>query len=296
MAGVEMMYVSGRMVPAAEATVAANDAGLLLGAGLFETLRVYGGHAFRLADHLRRMRASGQILRIFVQESDDELAAIIAELLEANALTDARVRLTATRGPLDQQLEDDVAPRATVLVTAGPMTHYPTEFYAEGATVVISDIRANETDPLAYHKTTNYMRNLLALREAHRVHAAEALLFNTRNRLAEGSLSNVFIVKDGRVMTPPVEDGLLPGITRAIVLELASAAGIAAEQKSIIIHDLLESDEVFLTNSVMEVMPVVRIEGHEVGPKADADRLGKPGPVTRQLAEAYRELVAKETA
>jgi branched-chain amino acid aminotransferase len=290
------MYVAGRVLPTAEATVSANDAGLLLGAGLFETLRVYGGRPFRLADHLRRLRASGQALRIFVQESDDEIAAIIAQLLEANGLTDARVRLTATRGPLDRQLEDDVAPRATVIITAGPMTHYPKEFYDQGATVIISDIRANETDPLAFHKTTNYMRNLLALREAHRVHAAEALLFNTRKRLAEGTLSNVFVVKEGLVMTPPVEDGLLAGIARAVVLELASQAGIPAEQRSLIIHDLLEADEVFLTNSVMEVMPVVRIEGHEVGPKDDPDLLGRPGLITRRLAEAYRALAAGETA
>jgi len=313
----ELMYVSGRYVAAAEATVSASDAGLLLGAGLFETLRIYGGRTFRLAAHLARLRASGQVMRIFVRETDDEIAAIIARLLEANGLGDARVRLTATRGPLDPHLEDDAAPRATLIVAAGPMTHYPKEFYDQGASVIVSDIKANETDPTSVHKTTSYARNLLALREAHRVHAAEALLFNTRNRLAEGTLSNVFIVKGGRLATPPVEDGALPGIARAVVLEAAAEAGIPAEQRSLVIRDLLDADEVFLTNSVMEVMPVVRIEGHEVGPKDDParqpsghgtpavpggaaaaspDRLGRPGPVTRRLAEAYRDMVARETA
>jgi branched-chain amino acid aminotransferase len=306
------MYVAGQYAAAAEATVSATDAGLLLGAGLFETVRVYAGaegdaaetdsgslqpgRPLRLAAHLARMRASGQVLRIFVGETDDEVAAIIRRLLEANRLTQARVRLTATRGPLEQGLEDDVKPRATLLVAAGPMTHYPPDFYSQGVTVVVSDIRANETDPTTFHKTIAYMRNLLALRDAHRARAAEVLFFNTRKRLAGGALSNVFLVKGSRLLTPPVEDGLVPGITRATVLELAAEVGVPAEQTSLIISDLLEADEVFLTNSVMEVLPVVKVEGHEVGPKEKPDLLGRPGPITQRLAEAYRALAAKETA
>jgi branched-chain amino acid aminotransferase len=296
MAEIEQVYVAGRIVPAGEAKVAANDAGLLVGAGLFETLRVYGGRTFRLAAHLARLRASGEVLRIFVRETDEEIEGIIGRLLEANGLGDARVRLTATRGPLDQQVEDEEAPRATLIITAGPMTHYPKEFYEQGAAVIVSDIRANETDPTTYHKTTAYMKNLLALREAHVGRAAEAILFNMRNRLAEGTLSNVFVVQGGRVLTPPVEDGLLAGITRQVVMELAAEAGIPAEQRSLTIHELLEADEVFLTNSIMEVMPVARVEGHEVGPKDDAARVGRPGPITQRLAEAYRAAVARETA
>jgi branched-chain amino acid aminotransferase len=205
------------------------------------------------------------------------------------------VRITATRGPVGPQLDDDEAPRATLLVTAGPMTPYPAELYDRGCTVVVSDIRANETDPVIFHKTTNFMRSLLALRDAHRARATEALLFNTRNRLAEGALSNVFLVNGGRLLTPPVEDGLMPGITRAAVLELAAEIGGPAEQRSLTVHDLLDADEVFLTNSIMEILPVGRIEQHEVGPKEDPNRLGKPGPVTRRLAEAYKALVARET-
>jgi len=288
MSASEMMYVSGRFIPPPEATVSARDAGLLLGAGLFETLRTYGGKPLRLDRHLARLRASGQILRIFVKESDADIADIIARLVEANGVPDARVRLTATRGPLTDPLEDDAAPPATLLVTAGPMTPYPKEFYENGATVVICDIRANETDPTVYHKTTGYMRNLLALRDAHRARAAEALFFNTRNRLAEGAISNVFLVREGRLATPPVEDGLLAGITRQAVLELAAEAGVPAEQRSLAVQDLLDAEEIFLTNSIMEVMPVCRVEAHEV-------RGGKPGPVTRKLAQAYKDLVARET-
>jgi len=284
----ERMYVAGRIVPMAEATVSALDAGLLLGAGLFETLRTYGGRPMRLAAHLARLRASGNLLRILVRETDEQIAGIISLLAAANGVPDARLRLTATRGPLAAELEDDEAPPATLLVTAGPMMPYPKELYETGATVVVSDIRANETDPVTFHKVTGYMTNLLALRDAHRARATEALRFNTKNRLAEGAMSNVFLVSGGRLLTPPVEDGLLAGVTRAAVLELAPAAGVAAEQRSLTVHDLLEADEVFLTNSIMEVMPVVRVERHEIGG-------GRPGPVTRKLAEAYRALVTRET-
>jgi branched-chain amino acid aminotransferase len=288
MAEQPLMYVAGDTVPMAEARVSALDAGLLLGAGLFETLRTYGGRPFRLAAHLARLRESGNVLRIFVKETDDRVAAVIDSLVEANGVPDARVRITATRGALETGLEDDEAPPATLLVTAGPMTPYAPAFYEKGATVVVSDIRVNESDPTTCHKTTAYMANLLALRDAHRGRAAEAIRFNTKNHLAEGAISNVFLVRDGRLLTPPAEEGLLPGITRAAVLELAAEVDVPAEQRALTVGDLLEADEVFLTNSIMEVMPVARIEAHEIGE-------GVPGPVTKQLADAYRTLVARET-
>ena len=288
MADIDQMYVAGEFVPMTEARVPALDAGLLLGAGLFETLRTYGGRPFRLAAHLARLRASGAVLRIFVKETDEAVANVIDRLVRSNGVPDARVRLTATRGSLADELDDDEAPPATLLATAGPMTPYPAEFYERGVTVVVSDIRANETDPSTYHKTTGYMTNLLALRDAHRARAAEAIRFNTKNRLAEGAISNVFLVCGGRLLTPPVEEGLLAGITRAAVLEVAAETGVPAQQQALAVQDLLAADEVFLTNAIMEVMPVARIEQHEVG-------TGRPGPVTRQLAEAYRALVARET-
>ncbi|MCX5655405.1 MAG: aminotransferase class IV [Planctomycetota bacterium] len=292
----QLMYVAGRMVAESEATVSALDAGLMLGVGLFETLRTYNGRPFRLARHMARLRSSGRFFRIFLPgETDGEIAAVIARLLEANDLADARIRITATRGPVTEGLSDDEAPLATLLVTAGGQVTYPAELYERGAAAVVSDIRINESDPVVFHKTTNYMANLLAIRDAHSAGAAEALRFNTRNRLAEGAISNVFLVSGGRVATPPVEDGLLAGVTREAVLELAAECGIPAEQRSLTVDDMLGADEVFLTNSIMEVMPVVRIEKHEVGPKGDPDRLGRPGPITRRLAEAYKTLVTRET-
>ncbi|MCX5649498.1 MAG: aminotransferase class IV [Planctomycetota bacterium] len=284
----EFVYVSGDFVPRKEARISALDAGVLLGAGLFETLRTYGGRPFRLQAHLARLRASGEFFRIFIRELDSQVAEAVARLVEANGLADVRVRLTATRGPLADAVDDDEAPPATLIITAGPMTPYPAELYENGATVVVSDIRTSADDPTVYHKTTGYLRNLLALRDAHRARATEALIFNTKGRLAEGSLSNVFIVSGGRLLTPPVEEGLLAGITRAAVLELAAEAGVPAEQKPLSARAVLDSDEMFLTNSIMELLPVGRVERKEIGD-------GLPGPVTKRLAEAYHALVIRET-
>jgi len=299
----EFVYVSGDFVPRKEARISALDAGVLLGAGLFETLRTYAGKPFRLGAHLARLRASGEFFRIFVRETDAEITATVARLLEANGVPDARVRLTATRGPLALRepqgdpeqgrrvaaaVDDDEAPPATLIITAGPMTPYPAELYEKGATVVVSDIRVSPDDPTVYHKTTGYLRNLLALRDAHRARATEALIFNTKGRLAEGSLSNAFIVSGGRLLTPPVEEGLLAGITRAAVLELAAEAGVPAEQEPLSAREVLDADEMFLTNSILELLPVGRVERKEIGD-------GRPGPVTKQLASAYRALVIRET-
>ena len=284
----ELVYVAGDLVPAAEARISALDAGVLLGAGLFETLRTYAGKPFRLGAHLARLRASGEFFRIFVRETDAEITATVARLLEANGVPDARVRLTATRGPLASAVDDDEAPPATLIITAGPMTPYPAELYEKGATVVVSDIRISPDDPTVYHKTTGYLRNLLALHDAHRARATEALIFNTKGRLAEGSLSNVFIVSEGRLLTPSVEEGLLAGITRAAVLELAAEVGVPAEQRPLAVREVLDADEMLLTNSIMELLPVGRVERKEIGD-------GLPGPVTKQLAEAYRALVIRET-
>ncbi len=289
MAPTDLMYAAGEYLPMGEARVSAVDAGLLLGAGLFETLRTYGGRPFRLGAHLARLRESGEALRILVAETDEQIAAVLDRLVAENGAGEARARLTATRGPVPEGGETDGAgPPATLLVTAGPIRAYPEALYRGGATVIVSEIHANETDPRTYHKTTNYLSNLLALREARRGRAAEALRFNSRNHLAEGAVSNVFVVTGGRLLTPPVEDGLLPGITRAAVLEVADDLAIPAEQRSLTVHDLLDADEVFLTNSIMEVMPVARVEARAIGS-------GEPGPVTRRLAEAYRALVERET-
>jgi branched-subunit amino acid aminotransferase/4-amino-4-deoxychorismate lyase len=282
-----LAYVAGQFVAAGEACVPISDAGLLLGLGLYETLRTYGGRPLRLSDHLARLRTSAGFLRIAISETDARLAEVVAQLVEKNALPNARIRITVTAGPGGS--EQDGTAAGVTIVTASPLAPYSRELYERGAAAVISPIRVSETDPLTRHKTTSRARQTLALREAHSRGAVDTIFLNTCGRVAEGSISNVFLVHQGRLVTPPPEEGLLPGITRAIVLELAAGAAVEAEVRPVSLEEFLAADEAFLTNSIMEVMPVVRIDSRPVGG-------GAPGQVTLCLAAAYRALVARETA
>lgn len=287
-----VVFLNGCFLPAAEARISVWDAGWLHGAGLFETMRARFGRIFRLDAHLDRLMGSAQKLLLPLERPDLPLTSDFAELLERNGLTEARVRLTVTAGPtIDQdtsrsQPQED-RPRLTVCTTATRFAAYPREFAERGMTVSISPYKVAPDDPLAGHKCTSYLPRLLALRDAHLKQCGEALWFTTGNLFTEGSISNVFVVREGKLQTPPLETPVLPGITRAAVLELAKIAGLQAEEKPLTIDDLLDAGEVFLTNSIMEVMPVCRVEKHQIGN-------GQPGPVTKRLGEDYRVLVEKE--
>jgi branched-subunit amino acid aminotransferase/4-amino-4-deoxychorismate lyase len=217
--------------------------------------------------------------------------------LDANYLSDARLRLTVTRGFVHAATTEDPVPPVTLLLTATSFTPYPTELYEKGMTVVVSASKQNPENPTTGHKTTSYFDRLLALREAQLMHAGEALWFTAgTNYLAEGCISNVFLVdKEGILCTPPLtmpekpnQRLCLPGITRQVLIELATAQNVLPHERLLTINDLLAAKEVFLTNAIMGAMPVTRVERHEV---ADA----KVGPLTRQLADAYREFVESQT-
>jgi branched-chain amino acid aminotransferase len=281
------VFLNGDFKKIQDACVSAMDAGLLLGAGLFETLRAYDRTVFRLDDHLQRLTASAQALEIPLALTAGQMADALAEIIDRNGLDAARCRITVTRGALPGEVGDEAEP--TCLITAGAMTPYDDQLYADGMTVTVSDAPVNPADPTAGHKTTAYMANLLVLRDAHARGAQEALRLNTRGRLCEGAISNVFLVRQGRLLTPPLEEGCLPGIARKVVLEIARAEGIDAAEEPIPGPDVLKADEIFLTNTIMEVMPVCRIERHGVGDET-------VGPVTRRLMELYHEQVRGETA
>ncbi|NIA22286.1 MAG: hypothetical protein GWP05_10070 [Anaerolineaceae bacterium] len=281
------VFLNGEFTDLDQARLPAADAGLLLGAGLFETLRAYDRFVFRLDDHLDRLLASAKLLEIPVAMSRDRIADALAETIDRNGLDDARCRITVTRGPLPGGGAADRQGQPTCLITAGAMTPYADELYARGMTVTVSEARIEPSDPTAGHKTTAYMANLLVLRDAHARGAQEALRLSSRGNLAEGAISNVFIVRRGRLVTPPLEDGCLPGVTRKVVLELAAEEGLETAQESTPGPEVLKVEEMFLTNSIMEVMPVCRIERHAV-----ADE--QVGPVTARLMELYREQVGRE--
>lgn len=275
----EQAYLNGRLVNLREAAVDVTNPSLLHGVGLFETLRVYRGRPFRLAQHVERMKASAGRLSMPLGRAIEQIAGAVEMVLEANGLQDARVRFTVTP-PSSPDHPDET----TLLVTAQQITGYPKELYEKGMTVFIcNDYRQSSHDPLAGHKTTSYFPRLIALRDAQAHQCGEALWFTPDNLLAEGCISNVFMVKDGQLRTPPLNTPVLPGITRAVVLELARADGIPTEESPCTINTLLDADEVFLTNAIMEIMPVTRVERRSI-----ADE--KPGPVTRRLAGVYRDL------
>jgi len=272
------VYLNGTLVPFDAAAVPISSPSLLHGVGLFETLRAYNGHPFRLKQHVDRLKASAEKLNMPVGELIERIPGAVTEVLQANNLKDARIRFTvAPPGPHELSAEP------MLLVAAQATSGYPEEFYERGMTVyACSDYRQSRQDPLAGHKTTSYFARLLVLRDAQERGCGEALWFTPENLLAEGCISNVFVVKDGRLTTPPLETPVLPGVTRAAVLEIARAADIPADERSRTLEDLFDADEVFLTNAVMEVMPVTRVERRVIGNE-------KPGPITCQLAEAYRE-------
>jgi branched-chain amino acid aminotransferase len=288
-----VVLLNGSFLAGADARLSVWDGGWLHGAGLFETMRAAHGRIFRLNAHLDRLMASAQKLLFPLEKPALPSVSAFEELLTRNELSEARVRLTVSAGPtIDAesrgQPDDADSPPLTVCVTAAPLTPYPQEVRSRGMTVTVSPYKVSPDDPVAGHKCTSYLPRLLALRDARAKRCSEALWFTTGNLLAEGSISNVFIVKDGSLATPPLNTPVLPGITRAAVLELAKAAEIEGTERPLTIDHLLEADEVFVTNSIMEVMPVCRVEKHQIG-------AGKPGPVTLRIADAYRRLVENET-
>lgn len=294
-------WINDAFVDEDEAHISIRDTGLLHAAGVFTTMRSAGRKVFRLPEHLKRLRGSCEALFIPLQYSDRRLTAVVSELLERNQLDDARLRLTVTRGTARVDPMHGMHLHPTVILTAAPLEPYPAEFYLTGMTVILLDEqKLNPYDIQAGHKTLSYFSRLAALREANRRGAGEALWFNVYNDLQSGSISNVFIVKNGTLITPPTnadlredlvahataypKSAVLPGITRAAVIDLARADGIEIKLTSIDVKQLLDADEVFLTNSIMGVMPVCRIERKGIGNE-------KPGAATSKLAQRYDEAI-----
>ncbi len=270
-------YQDGTFLAANEARVAADDAGLLHGNGLFETFRARGGHVYLLDRHVARLRAGAVELDIGVPVDMERLSEIVKELAERCGLADARMRLTLTAGPQDGQ--------PALVLQARPATDYPPEMYTHGVTAMIASIRRNETSPLTHIKSLSYLDNLLAKSQALQSGANEALFMNTRGSLADASTANIFVVLGGDVLTPPIADGALPGVTRNAVLGLANAAGISATEASLTVDELRRAEEAFLTNAVAGVLPLVSVDGRNVGS-------GEPGKLTGRLRALYEAAAA----
>lgn len=281
----EWVSLNGQIMPAERAVVSVFDSGFMQGIGLFETMRAYHGQIFRLEDHLSRLQKSAQQLGWTSVPDGERLRNALTQVVSATDSSDVRVRLTVTTGSLHVSDRDEVG--LTVVANATPGAKYAEELYARGVTVVESRAAQSTTDPTVGHKTTSYFARLAVLREAHARGAFESLWYTDKGELAEGSISSVFLVEDEVLLVPPLETPVLPGITRRIVLELAKALEIPVRQHSLTREEVEGADEMFLTNSLMEVLPVVRVDRRPIGGE-------KPGEVTRRLADAYRERVREE--
>lgn len=288
----EIVYLNRRLVPRSEARLSLFDHGFLYGYGLFETMRAYDGHIFRLDRHLARLRCSAQILGLAdkliatlnLAAGRQSLESACLETLEANKLKDARLRLTITAGEGDMTPDPDTCPVPTVLITAQNLVPLSADKYESGFKAALSSLRRNSQSPLSRLKATCYMENILARMEARAAGCDEAILLNEKGYLAEGSTTNIFLVNNGELVTPSSESGVLPGITREAVLEIAQASNIKTLERQVGLKELIEAEEAFITNSILELMPLTRFDGKPIG-------TAKPGQLTTKLLAAYRELI-----
>ncbi len=278
----EIVYLNGTLIPRNQAVISVMDYGFLYGYGLFETVRAYRGQVFLLDRHLERLSRSAETLGIPFERTT--IKGAVTDTIRANHLSEARVRITLSIGEGGLTPDPAVHGKPTVLVTAVTYQPYPERIYQQGFRAIVSAIRRNSQSPLSRLKSANYLESLLAKQEAKKAGVDEALLLNEKSLLTEASMSNIFLVKDGRLQTPEETSGILPGITRAVVLELASRLDIVASEQDIRLAGVFTAEEAFLTNSLMEIMPLTEVDGQPIG-------FGRPGPLTRKLRAEYRKLV-----
>jgi len=279
--------VNGRLQRATEARVSIFDRGLLYGDGIFETFRIYNGHPFLLKDHLRRLQRSARSIGLRLPHSAGWFRRQMAAVLTANHLHDAIVRLTITRGIGPAGLDLPAAVRPTVILVARPFTGYSDMRIRRGLSVVIAGIRRAPSSAVPPHaKSLNYLIGILAKRDASSRGADDALLLSSDGQLCEGTTSNLFFVRDGVLYTPSPRTGLLEGITRKVILHLARRLKIPVRQGLFLPRELQTADELFLTNTSYEIMPVTRVEGRCIG-------TGRPGPLTSRLHREFQRSIQR---
>ena len=283
----ELIYINGALVPRAEARISPLDRGILYGYGLFETMRSYGGHVFSLDRHLVRLMHSAGKIGIDAGLDHVVLRQAIYKTLEANERPDARIRLTVLAGEGERGLTLPTPGTLTIIIVAEELVLPPPRAYKEGICAVVVSTRRNSRSLLSGIKSINYLDSLVAQSEAIAAGADQAILLNERGFVAECSTSNIFLVVAEKLLTPSVESGILPGVTRELVLELARGLGVAARVGEIPLNHLLGADEAFMTNSLIEVMPITAVDGKPLGS-------GKVGEITEKLMTAYGELVLQQ--
>ena len=283
-----VIYVNGRFVGKDEATVSVYDHGFLYGDGVFEGIRVYHGRIFKLDAHVDRLFESAHTLGIRIPLGKEEMTRTILETVRRTELQNAYVRPVVSRGVGDLGIDPRKCPRANVVVIVDSIQMYSEEAYRKGLRMITTSTRQRPVDVLNPRiKTCNYLNNIMARMEANLMGVDEGLMLTTQGYVAECTADNVFIVKGGRVLTPPAYLGILQGITRQTVLELCGTLGLPGAEQVLTLHDMYTADECFLTGTGAELGPVVQIDGRTIG-------TGQPGPITLRILAAFRDLAARE--
>jgi len=282
------IWLDGNIVDESEAKISVFDHGLLYGDGIFEGIRFYEGRVFRLREHIERLYMSAKVLLIKMPWTLEEVMEYTLETIRANGLRDGYIRLVVTRGVGDLGLNPYLCPTPSMFIIASGISLYPAEYYEKGLEVVTCGTRRPTPASLSPQvKSLNYLNNIMAKVEAMKAGAKEGLMLNEQGYVAECTGDNVFIVKNGEVLTPPVSDGSLDGITRHAIFELCKKLGLTIREASLTRYDLYTADESFLTGTAAEVIPMVKLDDREIGD-------GTPGEISGRLIKAYRELVCSE--
>ncbi len=278
------VYVGGKLVPQEQATVSVFDHGLLYGDGVFEGIRTYGGKVFLEKEHIDRLYESALAIRLEIPMTPEEMTLAVRETVAANGLSDGYVRLVVTRGAGTLGLDPRRTSNPQVIIIADSISLYPQEMYDTGLQLITASTIRNHSAALSPRiKSLNYLNNILARIEGTDAGTVEALMLNHKGEVAECTGDNIFIVKDGVLKTPPPEAGILEGITRNAVIQLAKEANIPVRETPLVRHDIFVADECFLTGTAAEVISVVGLDGRKIG-------TGKPGPVTKDLLERFQKL------
>jgi branched-chain amino acid aminotransferase len=282
------IYIDGDYFSKDEAKVSVFDHGLLYGDGVFEGIRFYNGRVFRLDEHIRRLYISAKAILLDVGISQQEMAKVVVDTINKNGLTDGYVRLLVTRGVGSLGLNPFVCEKASVIVIADKIALYPEEKYVAGLKLITCSTRRPTPASLSPSvKSLNYLNNVMAKVEAIHGGAEEGLMLNEQGYIAECTGDNIFVVRDGKIKTPPSASGGLPGITRDVIFEIAAELGVKLSESLLTRYDLYAADECFLTGTAAEVIAAVELDKRPIG-------AGAPGPVTDRFIARYREIVGSE--
>ncbi|MCR4398050.1 MAG: branched-chain-amino-acid transaminase [Firmicutes bacterium] len=279
-----LVYADGSMIPRQDAKVSVFDHGLLYGDGVFEGIRAYNGRVFKLAEHIRRLYESAHSILLRIPLDQKEMEEAVLQTVRANGFRDCYIRLVVTRGVGDLGLDPSKCGEPSVFIVADDIILYPEEAYRKGLPVMSVAVRRTAPDALSPRvKSLNYLNNVMAKAIANLAGVPEVLMLNQQGYVVEGTGDNVFIVRGRTLITPAPYLGILEGVTRNTVMEMASSMGFEVSEGVFSLHDVYVADECFLTGTAAEIAPVTVVDGRAIG-------TGEPGPVTRRLMEGFRDL------